>query len=261
MRDPLRLMRAGLLLGLAALITKLFLADEMTRYMSPSLDPLTALAGVTLGLMGLVELRTWSVGGDSALAGSTSYPGEDGPGEGSQESDVTEQALAGALLLLPILLGLLYAPRGLGTGALGGEHLDKLLLSFGRGASEVARAAPPPPARPIGDVDDLLAYVRQAGEAGLGQQVHVRGLVARSPTLQDDELALLRFSIAHCVADARPVALLVVAPTGAAWPADRWVEVDGVLDVRQRDGDRLMSIIAERIEAIEEPRNPYISPM
>ncbi len=54
--DPLRFVRASLLLAFAALIGKLLLTGEMVKYMSPALDPLTALAGLVLGAMGVVEL-------------------------------------------------------------------------------------------------------------------------------------------------------------------------------------------------------------
>ena len=241
MRDPMRLVRAALLLGFAVLIGKLLLTGEMVKYMSPSLDPLTALAGVVLGAMGIVEL--WG----GALREHTHSP------------EQFDEALASLLLLLPVVLALVFVPRSLSTSALGGERLDGLLLTYGGDVARVAQGAPPPPRRPIADVDDLLAYVRQSGEAGLGQRVRVRGIVARSETLRDDELVLLRFSIAHCVADARPVALLVVSD-GRPGPAiDQWVEIDGTLDRRERDGDRLISVLAELIVPIAEPSNPYLS--
>ena len=56
-RDPGRLVRAALLLGFAGLIAKLFAAGQMVKYMTPALDPLTALTGVALAVMGAIELR------------------------------------------------------------------------------------------------------------------------------------------------------------------------------------------------------------
>ena len=242
MRDPMRFVRAALLLGLAALIGKLLLTGEMVKYMSPSLDPLSAATGLVLGAMGLVELR--GVGGSDEHAHSPEH---------------VDEALASLLLLLPVLLALVFVPRSLSTGALGGEPLDGLLLTYARGAPPATQGGPPPPRRPIADVDDLLAYVSQSGEAGIGQRVRVRGIVARGDSLREDELAVVRFSIAHCVADARPVALLVVAGGRQAPAVDQWVEIDGTLDRRERDGDRLISVVAETIVPIAEPDNPYLS--
>ena len=167
------------------------------------------------------------------------------------------------MLALPLALGFLIAPRALGTSALGGENVADLLLSFGTGPAPALRStsspSPPPPAAPIEDVPDLLAYLRQTGELGLGQRVRVAGLVARSPSLAPDELALLRYSIAHCVADARPLGLLVVTPDDRGWAADQWVRIEGTLARRERDGDRLVSIAAEMIVPIDEPDNPYLA--
>ena len=117
---------------------------------------------------------------------------------------------------------------------------------------------PPIPAEPLDDVGPLLAYLRSVGSGSIGQPVRVTGMVMRSDALGASEFALLRYAIAHCVADARPVALLV---TGATLPdvrLDQWVEIEGEVASREREGDRLVTIVARRITPVEEPRNPYL---
>jgi uncharacterized membrane protein YcgQ (UPF0703/DUF1980 family) len=61
----------------------------------------------------------------------------------------------------------------------------------------------------------------------VGQRVQATGSILRSDSLGRDEFALLRYLIVHCVADARPVVLLVMAPPASPLPADQWVEGDG----------------------------------
>jgi len=239
-----RHVRAGLLLGFALLIAKLFATGEMTKYMSPALDPLTALAGVLLAAMGVVEIA----------AARTAGHRDDG-----HATDRTEQTLTNLLLVIPLAVGFLMAPRALGSAALGGEDVASLLLTFPAGPAPAARVAAPPPATPIEDLPDLLVYLRQSGEQGVGQRVRVTGLVARADSFAPNELALLRYAIAHCVADARPLGLFVIANAEAAWPADQWVRIEGTLESREREGDRLVSIVAETIVAIEEPPNPYLA--
>ena len=240
---PVRRLRAALLFGFGVLIAKLFVTGEMVKYMAPGLDPLTGLTGLVLAAMGVIELR-----GPHALHAH---------GE-AHRSEWIEQAVTYVLVVLPIALGLLVAPRALGAGALGGEDVAKLLLTYAPGVP-AAVPDPPAPARPVDDTAGLLAYLQQAGQSGVGQRVRAQGLAMHSPSLGDQELALLRFSIAHCVADAQPVGLLVETPGGAEVAVDRWVEVEGVLAVREREGDRLVTIAAERIVPIDEPRNPYLS--
>jgi putative membrane protein len=243
-----RHVRAALLLGSALLIAKLFFAGEMVKYMNPALDPLTALTGVLLAVMGAMELR----------GSRTSEDADHGHG---RASDRLEQTLTNLLLLVPLALGFLIVPRALGSSALGGESVTNLLLTFGTGPAPAARSPsspPPPPAKPIEDIPDLMTYLRQAGELGVGQQVRVTGLVARSEALRPEEFALLRYSIAHCVADARPLGLLVVTGGDVSWSTDQWVQIDGTLESHEREGDRLVTIAANSITAIEEPNNPYL---
>jgi uncharacterized repeat protein (TIGR03943 family) len=242
-RNPGRLLRAALLFGFAALIAKLFIAGEMVKYMAPALDPLTALTAVVLAGMGLVELA----------GGSRHAHGDE------DASDALEQSLTYVLVVLPLALGILVTPRALGAGALGGESVAGLLLAYAPGSAPAPGAGPPAPAKPIADTADILAYLQQAGVSGLGQRVRAIGLAIPSDGLGEREFALLRYSITHCVADARPLALLVVAPRDPAVTADQWVEVDGVLGAREREGDRLVSIVADRVQPIPEPPNPYLS--
>ena len=237
------LVRGGLLLGFSALIAKLFIAGEMVRYMAPTLDPLTALTGVAMGVMGVMEIA----------AGSRRAHGHE------HQGDTIEQVLTCVLVILPLGLGLLVTPRALGAGALGGESVTRLLLAYAPGPPRAEGGTPPAPTRPIADTADLLVYLQQAGLSGAGQRVRVTGLALRADGLGAGELALLRYAIAHCVADARPLALLVATPGDRAEAADQWVEVEGVLAVTERDGSRLVTIAAERVRPIPEPPNPYLS--
>lgn len=241
-RNTVHLLRGVLLLGFAGLIAKLFMAGEMVKYMAPALDPLTALTGVVMAVMGVME-----------LAGGWHHA----HGHGHQ-ADAIEQALTCVLVLLPIGLGILVTPRALGAGALGGESVERLLLAYAPGPAPSPGATPPAPSRPITDTAGLLAYLEQSGVSGVGQRVRVAGLALRGEGLGEREFALLRYSIVHCVADARPLALLVVASGDPPVAADQWVEVEGVLGVSEREGSRLVTIVADHARPIPEPANPYL---
>ena len=237
-----RVLRGGILLGFAALVAKLFAAGQMSRYMAPALDPLTALTGVALGVMGAME-----------IAGSRRR--ERGHGHSSEPF---EQLLTYVLVLLPLGLGLVLIPRALGPGALGGESVARLLLAYAPDPTPSQRARPPAPSRAVADTADLLRLLREAGMAGAGQRVRATGLAVRAGGLGADEFALLRYAIAHCVADARPLALLVSAPDTREVTWDRWVEVEGVLAVSERDGTSLVTIAADRVRPVPEPAEPYL---
>jgi putative membrane protein len=241
--DTIHLRRGTLLLGFAALIAKLFIAGEMVKYMAPALDPLTALTAIVMAVMGVVELMGgWHRAHDHG-----------------HQVDAIEQTLTCVLVLLPIGLGILVTPRALGVGALGGENVERLLVAYAPGPAPSPGATPPAPSQPITDTAGLLAYLEQSGVSGVGQRVRVAGLALRGQSQGEREFTLLRYFIAHCVADARPLALLVFASANPPVAADQWVEVEGVLGVSEREGSRLVTIVADRARPIPEPPNPYLS--
>ena len=252
MKDhPLRLFRAAILFGVAGLIAKLFATGQMVKYMSPSLDALTAATGVVMAVMGVMELIQSRDPDRTHAAGHGHH----------HESGGIEQALTYLLVLAPLVLGLVVTPRALGSSALSGDHMASLLLAFPPTSTPAPSGAPPVASRPITDVPELLAYLRRAGESGVGQHVRASGLVVRNGTLGSNEFALLRYSLVHCVADAVPVGLLVVTSLDPGVASDGWVEVEGVLAVQDREGERLVSIRAERVVLAEEPVNPYLPPV
>jgi putative membrane protein len=169
---------------------------------------------------------------------------------------VLERALTYAVVLLPIVLGLAVAPRAMGTSALAGERVTRLLLTFAPGASAAVRA--PKPDAPLDDTGPVLAYLRRVGDGSLGQPVRVTGMVVTSDALEAGAFAVLRYAMAHCVADARPVALLVIGPAPPSLRPDQWVQIEGELASRAREGDRLVTIVARRITPVDEPHNPYL---
>jgi uncharacterized repeat protein (TIGR03943 family) len=235
------LARGVLLLGLAGLIAKLLWTGQMGLYLSPAFDPLSILAALVLAGMGAVELSSFA-----AARGAAAVHGHE---------SLADQALTYLLVLLPIGLGLGLAPRALGSAALGGQDVTRLVVAF---SATPASGPVGPPLHPIADVADLFSYLREAGENGVGQPVHLVGIVARGDNLPSDQFVLLRYSIVHCVADAQPIGLLVQVPPGQAARNDDWVELDGTLSSSPRAGASLISIAATRITPTNEPPYPYL---
>jgi uncharacterized repeat protein (TIGR03943 family) len=259
-----RLVRGLLLLALAGLIGKLLLTGQMGLYLSPAFDPLSELTGAVLAAMGAHQL--WSamrtrrvadamrarVGAPDARFDPRSHPGADAGHHGSR----LDEALSYALVLLPVGLGLLTAPRALDPNALGGQDATRVVVAY---SPTPPSSSVGPPLQPIRDVADLFSYLRTAGEGGVGQPVHLVGMVARGDTLSADQFVLLRYSIVHCVADAQPLGLLIDLPdttNGASTAA--WVEVDGTLASTQRGGAHLISVLATRVAPTSEPPDPYL---
>jgi len=240
-----------MLFGFATMIAKIFLAGEMPKYMNPALDPLTAAAGVVLAAMGILEIvRTREP--DTPPACGCGHEGD----HHDHDEGHADRVCTAALALAIMFLGVVISPQALGSSMMSGGNVFSLLLAFPAESHQAVN-----PSRAIRDVPDLLKLVQRSGEAGVGQRVRAAGLVVRNDALNGNEFVLLRFSIVHCVADAVPIGLLVSVSEDPGVASDAWVEVEGVLAVRPREGDRLVTIAADRINPAEEPTNPYLPPV
>jgi len=252
-------LRVVLLAGSAAMIAKLFVRGEMARYMSPSLDPLTGLAGAVLAILALAELRRAlrprSAADALADAEDDARHGHDVQGH------VVRNVFAYGVALIPVALGLLVTPNVLGASGAAGATAASLLLTFPPAHVVVARSSvggAPTLAAPIDGVQALLARLRESGEAEVGQAVTVEGVAMRDGSLGAGELAILRYAIVHCVADARPYALLVTGDPGDV-PTSQWVRVRGTVERRVQGSERLVQIVAESVEVAPVPANPYLA--
>jgi hypothetical protein len=84
-------------------------------------------------------------------------------------------------------------------------------------------------------VATLLSISNGVGRLGSGG-ARVASAVLHDDPLRRREFALLRYPIAHCVADARPIVLLRHRAGRHGPPADSWVQVEGVPSSRELPG-------------------------
>jgi uncharacterized repeat protein (TIGR03943 family) len=224
-------LRGALLLGLAGLIARLLLTGQMALYMSPALDPLSALTALILAMLGGVEL--WSA--------RHLYP----------LPRTSDELLTYVPAVVLLGVGAFVTPRALDSTALGGVQAARAVIAY---SSAPAASTAAPPSAPILDVPDLFTYLRTAGESGVGQPVRVLGMAVQDASLPPNQFVLLRYTIVHCVADAQPIGLLIEAseapPSGGGW-----VIVDGVLGANPA---HLVSVQASRIAPTDEPTEPYL---
>lgn len=93
-----------------------------------------------------------------------------------------------------------------------------------------------------------------------GRLVEFSGFVFHDATMAEDELAVARIAITCCLADATVYGLLVRAP-GTSLPVnDTWVRVRGRIHKTQFLEDSIPLIIADLLEEIPPPAQPYVYP-
>jgi putative membrane protein len=161
------------------------------------------------------------------------------------------QSLGVSLLLIPVLLVALVPKPSLGSLA-----ASRKLT----GGATSALALQPSQLQPGEEVSfQQLSYAAESAEyasvLGLsdGLEVKLTGFVSDAETAVSGALALTRFSIFCCAADAVPYSVPIVTPNDESYPLDTWLTVEGTL---LQQGGR-WAVQASQIQQVDEPTNPY----
>jgi uncharacterized repeat protein (TIGR03943 family) len=99
--------------------------------------------------------------------------------------------------------------------------------------------------------DAARALAKRAGEP-----VVLDGIVSATDGLPPDEFLLTRFIVTCCTADATIAQVRVVGAPPGAFEPDQWVKVEG----RIYPVGREVLVVAERVETIPAPVDPYLTP-
>ena len=162
-----------------------------------------------------------------------------------------------AIVAIPALLGLLVPARPLSASA---------IESRGIGLSAPVRPGNTVQAQrvqngPKSILDWLRDFSRTEDLSKFnGQQTDVIGFVYKDPRSKENEFWVSRFAISCCVADATALGLLVQTPQAQTLKADSWVRVTGKLQLGEFAGEKMPMVVAEKIEPVQQPNQPYLYP-
>ncbi|MBK8046096.1 MAG: TIGR03943 family protein [Anaerolineales bacterium] len=169
--------------------------------------------------------------------------------------------LAGvALILLPIILGVVVPPQPLGAAALANREVNVGLQNSALPSAVRAAAAKQGSERNILDWLNTFATSTNASEEFAGQDARVEGFVFRDDRFGEDQFMVTRFVVSCCVADANVAGLVVEWPDAATLPADQWVEVTGRFEAGALAGETLPVLHAQSIKPVDVPEQPYLYP-
>ncbi len=255
--------------GLVMLSLAYFLFSRITNgtlfyYINNRFAWLTLLAVIGFVVVGLGFLYRARLVRDM-LANPEEY--DDHQDEPGQEHDHDHSAhdhshalsrVGVALILLPVVLGLLVPARPLGATAMGNREVSIGRLSSAAAPrdSQIASSS-----REKNLLDWLLTFDRNADPAAFdGQQARLVGFVYRDSSHGDDTFMLSRFVVSCCVADATPIGVIVHWPEASALAVDQWVEVAGKFQAGAFDGRSMPVLMAEEIKPTATPNQPYLFP-
>lgn len=159
------------------------------------------------------------------------------------------------IVAIPLILGLGVPSEPLGATAITTE-LSADVRSIGVQNSSATLTIP-------SENRNLLDWVRAFSASPdmtefEGEEISVTGFVYRDARFAGtDNFMLVRFTLSCCVADARPLGLIVEnAPEDFA--EDTWLNVTGHIEVREFDGVETPIIVIESAEITEQPEQPYL---
>ena len=93
-----------------------------------------------------------------------------------------------------------------------------------------------------------------------GRRVDFSGFVYHDGTMAENELAVARIAVTCCLADATVYGLLVRLEDGPLPANDAWVRVHGRIASSRFIEEDIPLILAERLETIPPPDQPYVYP-
>lgn len=165
------------------------------------------------------------------------------------------------IVAIPAVLGLVMPARPLTASAIESRGIGFTAPNRpGSPASNVTQLE-----RPATTTRNILDWLRTFSNADdLGkfnnQSADVIGFVYKDPRTKANQFWVSRFTVSCCVADAAAIGLLVQSDQVASLKADSWVRVTGKFQLGEFNGEKMPTLITEKIEPVPQPNQPYLYP-
>jgi uncharacterized repeat protein (TIGR03943 family) len=248
--DLQRFLPAFILAGYGIFILSLFMRNVMTWYINPGYVGPTTVAGAVL--VGLAAVR---IGKSSSPACSDESCGCDG-GCAHEESPARMRTYA--ILTVPLLLAAIFPPRGLAAFSANqrGTAIAGLTTFHG---SPVKRISLTVDTSSFSMEDWVGALSADPNPKDyLGKPVQVSGIVIHnSASVPPGYIMVIRYFVTCCIADARPVGLIVRDSSHGRLQDNQWVKVKGVMASAGYQGEQL-AVVQPKVLAITKSQDPYI---
>jgi len=250
--DLARFLPPFLLAGYGVFIVSLFVRHVMTWYINPAYVWPTTAAGVVL--LGLAIF---------AVAHRTDTAGE---GEACCTSDACGCGQPSARLwpyvglCIPLLLAVVFPPRSLASFAALQRGPEIAGMTTIHGAPTFHRVSLSVDTSTFSLQDWAGALSADPNPRDfMGKPVAITGMVLHSSgSVPPGYLMVLRFQITCCIADARPVGLVVRDTSRGALKDNQWVKVIGRMGAASYQGQKL-AVVEPRQIVPTKAGNPYMS--
>lgn len=247
--DLRRFLPSCILAGYGIFILSLFARGVMSWYINPTYIAPTTLAGAVLIGLSVVAVarRPATESADSCC--------EDDCGCGDEQTRYWTYGL----LTIPLLLAVLFPPRGLAAFSANQRGPQIAGLASVHGAGTLHRVSLSVDTRQFTMQDWVGALSADPNPKDyMGKPIIVSGLVVHnSAEVPPGYVMVLRYLVTCCIADARPVGLVVKDSSHGALKDNQWVTVTGKMGADSFQGQQI-AVVEPRQIRITKAGSPYI---
>lgn len=248
--DVRRFLGPFILAGYGIFILSLFLRNVMTLYINPGYVLPTTVAGAVLVALAVVRATRPSATAcaDDCCADSACDCNHD-----------SVKMRTYALLGLPLLLAALFPPRSLADFSANQRGPQVAGMTVLHGASSVKRVSLSVDTRGFSMMDWVGALSADPNPRDYsGKPVRISGVVLHAPgSVPSGYIMVIRYMVTCCIADARPVGLVVRDSSHGSLKDNQWVTVEGTMTSANNGGQKVAVVAPTRI-APTRSGNPYM---
>jgi putative membrane protein len=239
-----RFLPAFVLAGYGIFILSLFARQALTLYINPSyVAPATIAAAV---LIGLAAVKVRRAEGEACC-------------EDACDCEQPPRLWVYVLLCIPLLLAALFPPRGLDASAALQRGAQVAGMSQIHGSSTVSRASLSVDTASFSIQDWAGALSADPNPSDYkGKPVSLSGIVLHnSAAVPPGYIMVIRYQVTCCIADARPVGLVVKDTSHGALLDNQWVRVTGIMGETGYQGQKIAVVIPKTL-APTKAGDPYM---
>lgn len=104
----------------------------------------------------------------------------------------------------------------------------------------------------------ILDILHNHQQLFIGKEVEILGFVYKEPDFKENQLAIARFGMSCCVADALVYGIFSTMEKAQSVQEDEWVRVTGTLSTTHLQERELPYLQISQVEKVEQPENPYV---
>ncbi len=247
--DLRRFMPSFLLAGYGIFILSLFARGVMTWYINPGyVWPTTLAGGVLIGIAVVTVARKRTPACETCGNDCSCGCAEPAP-----------HLRTYALLSLPLVLALAFPPRGLAAFSANERGPQIAGVTAVHGMNTVRRVSLSVDTRSFSMEDWVGALSADPNPRDYkGKPIVVTGMVLHAPaSVPTGYVMVMRYLITCCIADARPVGLIVKDTSHGALKDNQWVTVTGIMGAASDDGQKVAVVNPTAIKQVKS-QSPYI---